>query len=81
MTDDVSAATFNYGSDARIAGTPLESFPYPNSTHEQRQWFSGWIHAHTYWGKDAKRGMQVKRIPKVDFGCHAEKFLQEKVKA
>jgi ribosome modulation factor len=55
--DRLVAEAFNAGSDARIAGRPLDANPYEQrgaAVHAFSSWRHGWVHADDEWASDAR---------------------------
>lgn len=51
----IMEAAFNQGADARLAGRPLDSNPFPPGSNAKRLWAAGWKDANDHWGQRARK--------------------------
>lgn len=58
----LEARAFNRGSDARLAGVPLNQNPYPSDTPDRTAWLRGWIDADMFWGIEVRNAKPLPPI-------------------
>lgn len=66
-TTVTTAGAFGEGTDARLGGYELADCPYTRADGTLYEaWRHGWQYTSRYWGKDARPGQYVRRLPLLD---------------
>jgi ribosome modulation factor len=52
MHEPTRQRCFNQGSDARLAGDPIEACPFPPGDPAWAHWCEGWRHVDQHWAVD-----------------------------